>query len=91
MSVYAIEKALWDVCNDPGKLALFRSDPQGFTAEYALSEHEASLVRDLQVQSLVAWKVNPMLVMMTWNAVIGADKIGEYLGKLNAPSEVTGA
>ncbi|MEI8299971.1 MAG: hypothetical protein WCH32_18400 [Pseudomonadota bacterium] len=86
MSVYAIEKALWDVCNDPASLALYRSNPVDFAARYALTGEEQRMLRGLRVRALTRYKVNPMLVMMTWNAVVGADKIGEYLGTLNAPA-----
>ena len=36
------------------------------------------------VRGLTAYQVNPMLIMTTWNTLVGPDHIGEYLGKLNA-------
>lgn len=85
MSVHAMEKALWDVCNNPESHALYRANPSDFVERYPLSDAEKGMIRGLEVEALTAHQVNPMLIMMTWNAIVGADKIGEYLGRLNAP------
>jgi hypothetical protein len=86
MSVNAVEKILWDICNAPERLAQYRSGPDALIAGYNLTAGEQRMVRGLEVRELTNYNVNPMLIMMTWNALIGADKIGEYLGKLNAPT-----
>lgn len=85
MSVHSVEKLLWDICNAPECYEAYRIDPEKMIASYRLDDEEKQMVRHLKVRALTDYNVNPMLIMMTWNAVIGADKIGEYLAKLNAP------
>jgi hypothetical protein len=85
MSVHAVEKALWDVCNNPESHASYRANAADFVHRYPLSDAEKHMVSGLEVEALTAHQVNPMLIMMTWNAIVGADKIGEYLGRLNTP------
>ena len=84
MSIHAVEKLLYEVCNSGERAAQYRTDIDALLGRFALTEHEQALVRALDVRGLTAYQVNPMLIMTTWNTLVGPDHIGEYLGKLNA-------
>jgi hypothetical protein len=91
MSVYAVERFLWDLCNVPDRFALYRADPEKMISDYRLSEAEKRMLSGLKVRALMDYQVNPMLIMTAWNALIGSDKIGEYLAQLNAPAKAAEA
>lgn len=84
MSIHAVEKLLYEVCNSGERAAQYRNDPEALLGRFALTGHEQALVRALDVRGLMEYQVNPMLIMTTWNTLVGPDHIGEYLGKLNA-------
>lgn len=90
MSVHSVERVLWDICNSPDHYKAFLADREKMIANYQLGDAEKQMVRELKVRDLMDYNVNPMLVMQTWNAIIGADKIEEYLGKLNTPAPSAG-
>jgi hypothetical protein len=85
MSIHAVEKLLYEICNSGERAEQYRAQPDALLARYALTDQEQQLVRQLDVRGLSDYQVNPMLIMTTWNTLIGPDSIGEYLGKLNAP------
>jgi hypothetical protein len=88
MSVHTIEQVLWEVCNIPERTAQMRTNPDSIVAAKSMTAEEWRMIRDLDVRSLAAYNVNQMLIMMTWNILIGADKIPEYVRKLNGPDTV---
>ena len=85
MSVHAVEKLLYEICNSGARAEEYRRERESLLGRYALTDAELKLVRDFDVQGLSAHGVNPMLIMTAWNTLVGPDHIGEYLGKLNAP------
>jgi hypothetical protein len=87
MSVHSVERALWEVCNTPDGATLLRSDPEAFFKGRALSDNERAMITALDVRALAAHNVNQMLIMMTWNVLVGAEKIPEYLTRLNTPAQ----
>jgi hypothetical protein len=86
MSIHAVEKLMYEVCNSGERAAQYRSDPEALMKRFALTDTERALIRSLDVRGLTDYQVNPMLIMTTWNTIVGPDHIGEYLGKLNAAS-----
>ena len=85
MSVHTIEQVLWEVCNIPERTAQMQTNPDSIVARKSMTAEEWRMIRDLDVRALAAYNVNQMLIMMTWNILIGADKIPEYVRKLNGP------
>ena len=90
MSIHALEKLMYEICNSGERAGQFRTDPAALVARPALTQQERSLLRTLDVRGLMDYQVNPMLIMTTWNKLVGPDHIGEYLGKLNAPAAAGG-
>jgi hypothetical protein len=90
MSIHAVEKLLYEICNSGERARQYRSEPDVLLARFALTGQEQRLVRAFDVRGLMDYSVNPMLIMTTWNTLIGPDHIGEYLGKLNAPAATGG-
>lgn len=88
MSVHTIEQVLWEVCNIPERTAQMQTNPDSIVARKSMTAEEWRMIRDLDVRALAAYNVNQMLIMMTWNILIGADKIPEYVRKLNGPDTV---
>jgi hypothetical protein len=92
MSVHTVEQVLWEICNVPERTVQMRADPGKLVAQRNLTDEERRMVRDLDVRGLAAYSVNQMLIMMTWNILVGAEKIPEYLAQLNgtaaAPSGI---
>jgi hypothetical protein len=85
MSIHAVEKLLYEICNSGERADQFRNQPEALLARAALTAQERNLIGKLDVQGLTDYKVNPMLIMTTWNTLKGPDQMGAYLGRLNAP------
>jgi len=85
MSTNMVERVLWEICSDPGRAAQFQTDSDAFLSAYRLEPEEKNRIADLKVRSLADQGVSQMLLMMTWNVLVGPDKVGEYLGHMNAP------
>lgn len=83
MSLYTVERTLWEICNVPGTADRFRDDPAAVLDGRSLDAGERQMIEALDVRALAAYDVNQMLVMMTWNILVGAEKIPEYLAQLN--------
>jgi hypothetical protein len=86
MSVNTVEQALWEICNVPGCAVQMREHPDEFVKGRHLSAREQRMVLDLDVRALAAMEVNQMLIMMTFNILVGADKFPEYIQRLTGGS-----
>lgn len=84
MSVYMLEKLLWEITQHPQRAAEFKADPDRFLRAYPLAPDEIALVKNLDVHGLMARAVNPMLVMRLWSVMKGRDQMPEYLRRLRA-------
>jgi Aromatic-ring-opening dioxygenase LigAB, LigA subunit len=91
MSNHAVEKLLYEICNSAERAGQYRQQKDALLSRFALTEKERALVRDLDVRGLMDHGVNPMLIMTTWNTLVGPDHIGDYLGRLNAPRAPAGS
>ncbi len=87
MSLYTVERTLWEICNVPGTAARFRENPEAVLEGRTLDARERQMIEALDVRALAEYDVNQMLVMMTWNILIGAEKIPEYLAQLNGAAQ----
>jgi len=84
MSSYMVERVLWEICNMPEKAERFLIDAPAHLAQYSLTDNEAKMITDLDVRGLADIDVSQMLLMMTWNVMVGEEKIGEYLERMGA-------
>ena len=87
MSVYTIERVLFDLTSDPQAPARLREDPQGFLAAYPLEDEEAHIIRVLDVRAMHDRGVDAMLSMRAFNAVEGRARMPEYMRRINTPAQ----
>lgn len=85
MSNFAIEKLLWQACSDPASAGAFRAGPESYLAGFRIDDEEHRLLCDWDVAGLADRGVNPMLLMMSFNAVAGTGDMMEYINKINKP------
>lgn len=82
MSRYGVEKVLWDIVSEPPKAAAFRERPVEFLGTYPLGPDEADLLQRMDVKKLIALRINPMLVMRSFQMVQGRDQLPKYIRML---------
>ncbi|WP_069865728.1 hypothetical protein [Pseudomonas citronellolis] len=88
MSIYSLEKVLWDLHADPQKVEKFHNDPMSFLADYSLAEDERELVLSQNVRVMADRGVSQMLLFISWQAVNGgAPSIPEYMRRMNTPAD----
>lgn len=64
MSVYAVEKVLWELVNDPGLVAEFKDPRSKYLAPYRLTEDEKKLLGNaVNFPALKALGVNERLLL----------------------------
>ncbi|AEF05080.1 hypothetical protein [Alteromonas naphthalenivorans] len=84
MSVYTIERVLWDLQDSDEKAALYREQPNEILNQYNLTTDEHSLLSDMDIESMVSLGIDQMLMSMTWQAINGPQGIPEYMQRLNS-------
>lgn len=86
MSVYTIEKILWEFGDEPSRAKAFLKDPDGYLAQFQLAEEEFRMVRTMDVKALGAYGVSNMLLMMSWPLLNGNNPLlqFDYLRKMNS-------
>lgn len=77
MSLYYIQKFLYQLNRDPGVQRRFREDLEGLLSEYDLSEEERAAIRARDVGLLYVLGVNGQ-ILMHYGALIGLEW-NEYL------------
>ena len=85
MSNFAIEKLLWQACSNPADAGAFRAEPAVYLNDFRIDDEERALLLDWDVAGLADRGVNPMLLMMSFNAVAGTGDMMEYVTKINRP------
>lgn len=85
MSNFAIEKLLWQACNNPADADAFNGQPETYLANFRIDDEERALLLDWDVAGLADRGVNPMLLMMAFNAVVRNPDMMAYVSKINAP------
>lgn len=84
MSVYTIERVLWDLQDSDEKAALYREQPNEILNQYNLTTDEHSLLSDMDIESMVSLGIDQMLMFMAWQAINGPQGIPEYMQRLNS-------
>jgi hypothetical protein len=84
MSVFGVEKALYDLSMSGKTRKAYVGDPDAFLAAYNISEAEARDIKAFQVANILALGVNPMLVMGFWLQLEPGHSIKQYLRAISA-------
>jgi hypothetical protein len=84
MSLYAVQKLIYQLNRDPQVRAQLAQDIEGLLAQYELTEEERSAIRDPDIGLLYVMGVNGQLLMhyaalrgFEWGAYIEAMREGE--------------
>ena len=85
MSANAIDKALWQALSNPKEMQRLREDAQDYLREFKIDDQERQLMLSWDVGELVSRGVSPLLLVSTYTAVEGMDKMGDYIMKINQP------
>lgn len=85
MSNFAIEKLLWQACSNPAEAGTYRTAPEDYLGRFRIDDEERALLLAWDVAGLADRGVNPMLLMMSFNAVAGSGDMMEYIMKINRP------
>jgi hypothetical protein len=62
MSLYQLQKLLYDVNRDPARRERYRQDPAAFVKNYDLTEAEAKAILQLDVRALYQMGVHSLLL-----------------------------
>ena len=62
MSLYQLQKLIYDVNRNPERRDAFRADKAGFLARYELTAEEQAAVADVDVRKLYSYGVHPLLL-----------------------------
>lgn len=90
MTIFAAEKALWDITHSEDCVREYRSQPEQFLARYHVDAQETGWIRDLDVHALHEGGVSPMLLMQVWNCLVGPQAIAQYLARMNGAQAGSG-
>ena len=85
MSTHAMESVLWDLHHDPKGAERFRSDPDQALQGYPLTPEEQRMVKSLDVRAMADRGADQMLLFVSFIALSGFDKVGEYMRRMNTP------
>ena len=85
MSNFAIEKLLWQAFNNPADAGTFRAEPESYLSAFRIDDEERALLLDWDVAGLADRGVNPMVLMMAFNAVAGTGDMMDYINRINRP------
>jgi len=84
MSLYAVQKLIYQLNRDPRERQRFQQDIERVLAEYELTQEERNAIRDPDIGLLYVMGVNGQLLMhyaalrgFEWNAYIEAMREGE--------------
>jgi len=83
MSLYALQKAIYEMNRSTQVLQKYRDDPAAFSAEYSLTEEEQGALTEPDIGLLYVLGVNGQLLMhfaaacgYEWDSYIAAMKAG---------------
>ena len=82
MSIFMLEKALWDLGDDTHKLAAFNDNPDAYLDNYILTDRERKQVLNLDVDGMADDGVSTLLTLMIWIMVRGTENFPDYLRKM---------
>ncbi|MBV1961015.1 MAG: hypothetical protein KUG52_03420 [Immundisolibacteraceae bacterium] len=82
MSIFMLEKALWDLGDDPHKAAAYRENPNGYLDNYILTDRERNQVINLEVDQMADDGVSTLLTLMVYIMIRGTESFPDYLRKM---------
>ena len=82
MSTFMLEKALWDLGDDPHKITAFKKDPETYLDNYILTDRERNQVLNLEVDQMADDGVSTLLTLMVYIMVRGTESFPDYLRKM---------
>ena len=62
MSLYQVQKLIFDVNRDVERRERYRADPAAFAAGYELTREEAAAVESVDIRQLYRFGVHPLLL-----------------------------
>ena len=62
MSLYQLQKLIYDVNRNPQRRDAYRADKAGFLAGYELTSEEHAAIANLDVRELYSFGVHPLLL-----------------------------
>ena len=84
MSVFGVEKALYDLSMSGKTRRAYTADPAAFLATYNIADAEAEDIKTFQVANILALCVNPMLVMGFWLQLEPGHSLKHYLRAISS-------
>ncbi len=88
MSMFSIERALWEIAGSRELAGQFLQDPDSLLGSYQLSDEEQALIKSKDVLAMADQQVSSMLLMLFWMAVSGGDQsLPEYMQRMNTPRQ----
>lgn len=85
MSIFAIEKLLWQAASNPVDAGKFRAEPAHYLAGFRIDEEERTQLMNWDVAGLADRGVNPMLLLMAFSIVTGSLDMMNYVSRINRP------
>lgn len=82
MTIYTVERALFEVISSPERLAQYKAEPEVVLRSYPLSADEVDLILKMNVSEIVRRGLNPMLAMRAFGAIEGRNNISEYFRRI---------
>ncbi|MBN9427637.1 MAG: hypothetical protein J0H09_14125 [Burkholderiales bacterium] len=82
MSIYTVERVMYEIAGNPEVAKAYASEPAAFLARYPLEPDEVGLIRALDFRELTRRGLNHMLAMRAFSALHGRDRVPEYLRAL---------
>jgi hypothetical protein len=88
VSVFGIEKALYELGVDGSAVQRYRTDKDLFLTQFILTADETRAMKEMDLATFISAGANPLLVLGAYRAVgageSGADDMEEYMARVNA-------
>jgi len=85
VSVYTIERVLWEFAGNPERVQKFKSDPDAYLASYAfLEKDEAEILKNMDVKTMAGRGVSTLLTLMVWQEMEGPQGMPHYMMRMNS-------
>ena len=82
MSSFTIEAFLYDLAYKAGHMDRFSTEPERLFDDYFMAAEDRTDILGWNVRAMHERGVSPMLLLLSYTAVFGIEKRGEYLVKM---------